>query len=38
MAKTLKIVLDTPLLREDGTLTPESEKMLAQGLDHVSLQ
>ncbi|MEE1598059.1 hypothetical protein [Acidaminococcus fermentans] len=38
LAKTLKIVLDTPLLREDGTLTPESEKMLAQGLDHVSLQ
>ena len=38
LAKTLKIVMDTPLLREDGNLTPESEKMLAQGLDHVSLQ
>lgn len=38
LAKTLKIVMDTPLLREDGNLTPESEKMLVQGLDHVSLQ
>lgn len=30
LAKTLKVIMDTPLLREDGTLTRESEKMLEQ--------
>ena len=35
-AKTIKIVLDTSILREDGSLNPESEEMLEAGEEAIA--